>query len=780
MAGERRAASGAQRYAADLHGRGGALDGAAAEERDALDLPGTESATPIAHSVHCPAMSCRSGRQPIDTAGSVTTTVGHSQWSGRPTCECGGRKSALIQTTGTKAGHADRPDSGVNWWIWIIVCILLSAMAVAMVDDQLVHTPRSRLIKMLRSRIDSLRGWLTRVRIPWRHGLSDSPGTEQSQPEEAEVTRRSIEDLERELGNTQERLSALEVQAKNAEATRRSIEDLERELGNTQERLSALEVQAKNSGIEQLRLRGELRETQEKLEASRSAVTAQLASLRQQLEAMGTQIGADQAVTDRVQMLSAAQDWLLAEAAAQAELAPEDDVSHFRDPGAPEPGAQDADPAGPAADDLAEDDEVSLILVSLYRLGNAQRRPGSGATDAGSSILIERTRISLTSTDYRYILGTLPRPWSREPSVDALLDAAAEAVTGPLAPFDRWTEFWQTPVSRDFDQLAQWMSLSVVCYRELVLGMPVEVVATRLSVPQIAAKGLSAVAAELTPPADSSIRTVTRLIRFTGVVVGLGTGQPLLANACLKSLARNWLSHKVSHAIAEVLRPHPHGRSARERRGDADRMDFWSLADRARAAEAAGRNRAAERRALLAEMRLSEAVQVGAHAFSLDTRSNRDAHDRAQRCLDRGASAAHLAAAKRHVARARAVTEALLAAARKQHEAECAAEWEHLTDLGRRIDSTIRQTTDADRLRTLAELNQWRRSLAERERQPIDSPIDLAELRRQRDRLERQLDALCRDMDRCHRAMDPERRDADGARPGPRPPDPGMPGPSRC
>jgi hypothetical protein len=526
----------------------------------------------------------------------------------------------------------------------------------------------------------------------------------------------------------------------------RSIEDLESELLNTQERLSAVEVQASNSAIEQRRLRGELRETQEKFEASRSAVTAQLASLQQQLEEVRTQIEADQAVTDRVPMLSAAQDWLLTEAADQAVMVPEDDVSHFRDPDAPEPGVQDTDPAEPAAEDLTEDDEVSLVRVSLYRLCDTQGRPGTAATGAGSSILIERTRISLTKTDYRHILGTLPRPGSHEPSVDAVFDAAAEAVTGPgKARFDPWTEFWQTPVSRDYDQLAQWISIRAVRYHELVLGTPVEVVATRLSVAQIAAKGLRAVAAELTLPADSSIRTVTRLIRFTGVVVGLGTGQPLLANACLKSLAHDWLSHQVSHAIAEVLHPHPHGRSGRELRGEADRMDFWSLPDRTRAAEAAGQNRAAERRTLLAEIRRSEAVMGRADAFSLDTRFIRYAHDRAQRWLDRGVSASRLAAAGRHVARARAAIEPLLAEADKQLEAECAAEWEHLTDLGRRIDSTIQQTTDADRLRELAELNQWRRRLGERVRQPIDSPADLAELRRQREQLERRLDALCRD-----------------------------------
>jgi predicted nucleic acid-binding Zn-ribbon protein len=659
--------------------------------------------------------------------------------------------------------HADRPEGGVNWWIWIIVCVLLGAMAVAMADDQLVRTPQSWIIRMLRSGTDSLRRWLTRVR-PGPNGLLGSPPTKQvgAAPEPTEQH------------------GAEQPQREEAAMAGPSIEDLERELRNTQERLSALEVQAKNSAVEQRRLRGELRETVEKLDASRSAVAAQLAPLRQQLEQMRTRIEADRAVTDRIQMLCAAQDWLLTESADQAELVPEDDVSHFRDPDAPEPGAQDTDPAEPAAEDLAEDDEVSLIRVSLYRLRNAQGRPGSGTTGAESCILIERTRISLSLTDYRDMLGTPPRPGSHEPSVDALFDAAAEAVTGPgKARFDRWTEFWQTPVSRDFDQFAQWISLCAVCYHELVLGMPVKVVATRLSVPQIAAKGLSAVAAELTLPADSSMWTVTRLIRFTGVAVGFDTGQPVLANACLKSLAHDWLSHQVSHAIAKVLHPHPHGRSGRELRGEADRMDFWSLSDRARAAEAAGQNRAAERRALLVEMRRSEAVQGDADAFSLDTRVMRNAHDRAQYCLDRGVSASRLAAARRHVERARAAIEPLLAAARKRLEAECAAVLEHLTDLGRRIDWVIQQTTDADRLRTLAELNQWRRTLSERERQPIDRPADLAELRKQCEQLERRLDALCRDMDLGHRGMDPERRDADCGRPASRPPDPGMPGPSR-
>jgi hypothetical protein len=124
----------------------------------------------------------------------------------------------------------------VNWWIWIIVGVLLGATAVAVVGDQLADTTESGIT-------GSRPGWLTRVLIPWRRWLFGAKENQQ----EAEIVRRSTEDLERELRDTQQRLSALE---------------------------------AKNSATEQLRLQGELRETVGKLEASRSEATAQLAALQ--------------------------------------------------------------------------------------------------------------------------------------------------------------------------------------------------------------------------------------------------------------------------------------------------------------------------------------------------------------------------------------------------------------------------------------------------------------------------------------------------------------------
>ena len=175
-------------------------------------------------------------------------------------------------------------------------------------------------------------------------------------------------------------------------------------------------------------------------------------------------------------------------------------------------------------------------------------------------------------------------------------------------------------------------------------------------------------------------------------------------------------------------------------------MDLWSLRDRAHAAKAAEDIRAAERRELWKEMRRSETVREGADAFSVGTQAIRDARDRAQRCLDRGASASHLAAARRHVERATNATLPPLAAAQKRHEAECAAEWEQLTSLGMRIDSTLQQTTDPNDRRTLGELMDGRRRLSDRAGQRIGSPAELAELRKERERMEARLDALRRGM----------------------------------
>jgi hypothetical protein len=146
-------------------------------------------------------------------------------------------------------------------------------------------------------------------------------------------------------------------------------------------------------------------------------------------------------------------------------------------------------------------------------------------------------------------------------------------------------------------------------------------------------------------------------------------------------------------------------------------------------------------------MRRSEAVQKEADSFSVGTRAVRDARDRAQRCLDRGVSTSRLAAARQHVQRATAATWRALEAARQRHEADCAAEWERLTDLGKRIESTLQQTTDPDTRRALGELMDGKRRLSDRAGQHIATPVDLAELRRQREGMEARLDALRRDMD---------------------------------
>ena len=69
------------------------------------------------------------------------------------------------------------------------------------------------------------------------------------------------------------------------------------------------------------------------------------------------------------------------------------------------------------------------------------------------------------------------------------------------------------------------------------------------------------VASAVQLPGDAVVHSIVRLVQFAGVLVGVATGNPLLANASVKSLAHDALTDVATRAVREtvagLLRPLP-------------------------------------------------------------------------------------------------------------------------------------------------------------------------------------------------------------------------------
>ncbi|MGH3428303.1 MAG: hypothetical protein ACRDRI_27265 [Pseudonocardiaceae bacterium] len=61
------------------------------------------------------------------------------------------------------------------------------------------------------------------------------------------------------------------------------------------------------------------------------------------------------------------------------------------------------------------------------------------------------------------------------------------------------------------------------------------------------------IASKFKLPGDEWIKCAKRLVQFTGIVAGAASGQPLLVNACVKSLVHDLILECVSTGIKARL-----------------------------------------------------------------------------------------------------------------------------------------------------------------------------------------------------------------------------------
>jgi hypothetical protein len=139
---------------------------------------------------------------------------------------------------------------------------------------------------------------------------------------------------------------------------------------------------------------------------------------------------------------------------------------------------------------------------------------------------------------------------------DRLLDAFDEAAAKKLmdCTWERSTKVWVTPVCDGVASIVDGLSGLQHQWHDLVLGEPTRSLSEQMNLEAPSGDVLASVAAELALPGDPSFKAIKRMVQFTGIFVGVVGGQPLLANACLKSLVHDLVAEAISKAIGDVIR----------------------------------------------------------------------------------------------------------------------------------------------------------------------------------------------------------------------------------
>jgi tetratricopeptide (TPR) repeat protein len=145
-------------------------------------------------------------------------------------------------------------------------------------------------------------------------------------------------------------------------------------------------------------------------------------------------------------------------------------------------------------------------------------------------------------------------------------DAFDDYVTNKLAdPSSKQsTEVWVTPVYENLTSATDGLSELYNHMHQLIVGEPIRSLSRLIP--------LGDIAAEVALPGEAAITSIKLLVQITGIVVGLASGQPLLANARLKSLVQDVLPEVVFTEIDDFLTNtlEPFGRQERDFEADPE------------------------------------------------------------------------------------------------------------------------------------------------------------------------------------------------------------------
>jgi tetratricopeptide (TPR) repeat protein len=231
-------------------------------------------------------------------------------------------------------------------------------------------------------------------------------------------------------------------------------------------------------------------------------------------------------------------------------VAPEESVVFL----GPDPGAREA-AASPGGTGSGSAASAELTTVDVHVAVVPGQEPGTGR------LVVQRMR-QATPVEFRAaVLDSLSR--EREPAAareavatleEAFYDALSERLVDDVWP--TVSEYWITPVSADIadvaDRLAGMDGLQDQ-WHDLFLGTPVREIGEGIGLTRAPLGVVEATAGELPLPGDRAVRGVKHVLQFTGVVVGLVTGNPLLANACVKSFAYDVARRAVAHSAMEAV-----------------------------------------------------------------------------------------------------------------------------------------------------------------------------------------------------------------------------------
>jgi hypothetical protein len=137
------------------------------------------------------------------------------------------------------------------------------------------------------------------------------------------------------------------------------------------------------------------------------------------------------------------------------------------------------------------------------------------------------------------------------PAAERLQDAFDEYVAKNFVDpaWNRAIEFWITPEYDGTASFAEGLSDVQHQWHYLALGKPVESAGLQLNLEAASVDVLAGITAEFALPGDTSIKNIKTIVQFA-CIVGVASGQPLLANAGFKS----WLHDFVIEAAANALK----------------------------------------------------------------------------------------------------------------------------------------------------------------------------------------------------------------------------------
>lgn len=196
-----------------------------------------------------------------------------------------------------------------------------------------------------------------------------------------------------------------------------------------------------------------------------------------------------------------------------------------------------------SGDELLSEMDVCVIDVRVFWVPSVHGQ--------GGPVVVQRVMSYSFSGGSRYCLplaessGGAPGEGgsATERLMDACDDYMAKRLVGPA--WKKTSEVWVTPVCENVADLAERISGLRDQFHELVLGKPVQYLG--------GPPPLANIAAELVLPGDTFFLGLKRVMQIGGILVGFLSGQPLLVNACVKSLAHDVLVTAVSRGISALL-----------------------------------------------------------------------------------------------------------------------------------------------------------------------------------------------------------------------------------